>query len=86
VALNDELRATQIRRLRDQLAVEAQTVLDEIEARFGLSRLPEAQMEPWNPHHERLFRYVLGFAPDELALLPAGFPKTVVQAALEWAE
>ncbi|RYP53645.1 hypothetical protein DL768_001425 [Monosporascus sp. mg162] len=75
VTLKDERRALKIRRLRDQLRVEAEKVLAEIESLHDLAALPYAR--PWKRHHVKSFRE-LELSTDE------DMPEVIVRAAETW--
>ncbi|RYP64901.1 hypothetical protein DL770_009109 [Monosporascus sp. CRB-9-2] len=75
VTLKDERRAFKIRRLRDLLRAEAETVLAEIESLQDLAALPYAR--PWKRHHVKAFRD-LELSTDE------DVPEAIVRAADTW--
>lgn len=84
VILGDEKSALKIRKLRDQLRIEAQKALAEIETVFLGSWGPMASPTTWRIHHQRLFQQ----AVDDLACNARSeydpLPEVVKLAAAEW--
>ena len=79
VVLQDESRATKIRRLRDGLERSAAKSYEEIKAGIGIAGLPFAS--PWPLHHQRLFETVRF---DLRQGIGNEYCEVIKQAAREW--